>query len=431
MANLTGNITNKRDISGSINSPRKLGGSLNAPRKLEGSLSKMGTKGYSAYEIAVIHGFVGTEEEWLASLKGNQGDIGPIGETGNGIESVTLSSTEGLVKTYTILFTDGTETTFDVSDGEDGLNGKNLEFNWSGTMLGIRLEGESEYIYVDLKGEKGDTGDTGEQGPQGYTPVIGSNENWFINNVDTGKPSRGVQGEKGDTGDVGPTGPQGVPGEKGDPGIQGPQGEPGIQGPPGQDGAPGPQGEPGEKGDSGVYVGDTEPTGDYNVWIDPTQGGSVESDYSILTNKPSINNVELNGNKSLDDLGIQSKITSTNKLNSSLINGWPSVPTKLSAFYDDETHRLVTDTEKSTWNSKSDFSGNYNDLTNKPTIPTVPTKVSSFTNDAGYLTSHQDISGKLDSSKVKTTKNTTSGNVYDVTYINNLVGNVESLLGGI
>lgn len=32
------------------------------------------------------------------------------------------------------------------------------------------------------------------------------------------------------------------------------------------------------------------------------------------------------------------------------------------------------------------FSGNYNDLTNKPTIPTVPTNVSAFTNDANYLT---------------------------------------------
>ena len=30
--------------------------------------------------------------------------------------------------------------------------------------------------------------------------------------------------------------------------------------------------------------------------------------------------------------------------------------------------------------------GSYNDLTNKPTIPTVPTKVSVFTNDAGYAT---------------------------------------------
>ena len=31
------------------------------------------------------------------------------------------------------------------------------------------------------------------------------------------------------------------------------------------------------------------------------------------------------------------------------------------------------------------FSGDYNDLTNKPTIPTVPTAVSAFANDVGYL----------------------------------------------
>ena len=36
-------------------------------------------------------------------------------------------------------------------------------------------------------------------------------------------------------------------------------------------------------------------------------------------------------------------------------------------------------------------SGSYNDLTDKPTIPTVPTNVSAFTNDAGYLTEHQSL----------------------------------------
>ena len=34
------------------------------------------------------------------------------------------------------------------------------------------------------------------------------------------------------------------------------------------------------------------------------------------------------------------------------------------------------------------FSGDYNDLTNQPLIPTVPTDVSAFNNDAGYLTSY-------------------------------------------
>lgn len=36
-------------------------------------------------------------------------------------------------------------------------------------------------------------------------------------------------------------------------------------------------------------------------------------------------------------------------------------------------------------------SGDYNDLSNKPTIPVVPTNVSAFTNDAGYLTQHQSL----------------------------------------
>ena len=32
--------------------------------------------GKSAYEIAVSHGFSGSEEEWLMSLKGEKGDVG-------------------------------------------------------------------------------------------------------------------------------------------------------------------------------------------------------------------------------------------------------------------------------------------------------------------------------------------------------------------
>lgn len=52
-----------------------------------------------------------------------------------------------------------------------------------------------------------------------------------------------------------------------------------------------------------------------------------------------------------------------------------NVPSKLSDLQDDTTHRTVTDSEKKSWNSKSDFSGNYNDLSNKPTIPAVPTNL--------------------------------------------------------
>lgn len=62
----------------------------------------------------------------FSGLKGNQGEQGPQGETGaagaagNGIVSITKTGTVGLVDTYTILFTNGTTTTFTVTNGQDG-----------------------------------------------------------------------------------------------------------------------------------------------------------------------------------------------------------------------------------------------------------------------------------------------------------------------
>ena len=73
----------------------------------------------------------------------------------------------------------------------------------------------------------------------------------------------------------------------------------------------------------------------------------------------------------------------------------------------------ITGADTANWNNY--FSGDYNDLTNPPTIPTVPTTVSSFTNDAGYLTSFTEVDGSTtneiqDISSVLTTGNDASGN---------------------
>lgn len=51
------------------------------------------------------------------------------------------------------------------------------------------------------------------------------------------------------------------------------------------------------------------------------------------------------------------------------------IPSKLSELTADDEHETVTDAEKQRWNDKSNFSGNYEDLQGKPTIPTVPTKL--------------------------------------------------------
>jgi hypothetical protein len=50
-------------------------GTLSAGNTITGNLGAvLGKDGLSAYEIAKVNGFEGTEEEWLASLKGERGD---------------------------------------------------------------------------------------------------------------------------------------------------------------------------------------------------------------------------------------------------------------------------------------------------------------------------------------------------------------------
>ena len=82
----------------------------------------------------------------------------------------------------------------------------------------------------------------------------------------------------------------------------------------------------------------------------------------------------------------------------------PTVPTNVSKFTNDAGYLNKSEADKlyAPIGSASDGSGSYatqdfvKDEIAKIDIPTVPTKVSAFTNDAGYLTEHQDISGKQD-----------------------------------
>lgn len=72
---------------------------------------------------------------------------------------------------------------------------------------------------------------------------------------------------------------------------------------------------------------------------------------------------------------VNGKVLSSNiTLSASDVGALPStttIPTTLAGLTEDSTHRVVTDTEKAAWNAKSNFSGNYNDLSNKPTIPSI------------------------------------------------------------
>ena len=108
-------------------------------------ISEKGKDGKSAYEIAVEHGFVGTEAEWLKSLKGVDGKDGVNGKDGcdgrNGVDG--LPGKDGK---------DGA----DGLPGRDGIDGKSayiiaVEHGFSGT--------ETEWLQ-SLKGADGKDGIT-------------------------------------------------------------------------------------------------------------------------------------------------------------------------------------------------------------------------------------------------------------------------------
>ena len=75
--------------------------------------------------------------------------------------------------------------------GDKGDTGNSVEYVWNGTQLGIRIEGQADYVYVDLKGATGATGAKGDNGDIGLTGVQGET---------------GATGAKGDTGNTGATG---------------------------------------------------------------------------------------------------------------------------------------------------------------------------------------------------------------------------------
>ena len=126
----------------------------------------------------------------------------------------------------------------------------------------------------------------------------------------------------------------------------------------------------------------------------------------------------------------------------------PTVPTNVSAFTNDAgyiTAAQVPAQVNADWDATSGaaqilnkpalFSGDYNDLTNKPAIPTVPTNVGAFTNDAGYITGYTETQSLADVTAIgNSADNRQLKNVSDPTdpqdavtkaYLDQLVSNLE------
>lgn len=96
-----------------------------------------------------------------------QGERGTDGTDGVGIESILKTSTSGLVDTYTITYTNGTTSTFTVTNGAKGETGNGIsniaKTGTSGLVdtYTITFTNGATTTFTVTNGEKGDTGATG------------------------------------------------------------------------------------------------------------------------------------------------------------------------------------------------------------------------------------------------------------------------------
>ena len=83
----------------------------------------------------------------------------------------------------------------------------------------------------------------------------------------------------------------------------------------------------------------------------------------------------------------------------------PTVPTNVSAFTNDAGY-LTEHQSLDNYYTKSEVNTSLETKANKSEIPTVPTNVSAFTNDAGYLTEHQSLDNYYTKTEVNTSLET-------------------------
>lgn len=227
------------------------------------------------------------------------------------------------------------------------------------------------------KGDKGDKGDQGEQGIQGIQGIQGE------------KGDRGPQGEQGEQGPRGERGLQGIKGDKGDKGDKGAKGDKGDTGAQGETGPQGPQGlqgPQGEKGDPGTNG--TNGADGFSPTATVTKSGGTAT--ITITDKNGTTTAQISDGAGAsitvdDELSSSSTNPVQNKTINSALNAKADssdIPTKTSDLANDGADSTSTYVESDELATVA-TTGDYDDLTNKPTIPTAGTITSGST---GYAT---------------------------------------------
>ena len=184
-----------------------------------------------------------------------------------------------------------------------------------------------------------------------------------------------------------------------------------------------------------------------------TDGINKYKNYKELSNKPSINGVELIDNKSLDELGIQPSgnystyeyvdgrfdtvNTEINNINIDIDNTNAILNNKANISYVEEelnlkANKIDLDTKAniSYVEEKLNLKADKIDLDTKANISDIPTRVSQLVNDEGYLTEHQDISNKADIDYVEELldKKSDKSDTYTKVDVNSLLDEKQDVL---
>lgn len=233
----------------------------------------IGPQGLSAYEVAVKEGFEGTVEEWLESLKGQDGNVAFSDLTEEQREGLRGPAGQDAIAAINPMGNWDEETSYNKGDYITYLPNGNAYTSLIDDNLNLLpIDNPESWQLIALKGADGEQGIAGPIGKSAYEVAVdngfeGTEEEWleslkgekgadgvmtFADLTEEQKASlKGDKGDQGPQGDIGPTGPVGP---KGDPGDKGDKGEQGDPGPQGEKGDPGEKGDKGDPGDSYVLT---------------------------------------------------------------------------------------------------------------------------------------------------------------------------------
>ena len=181
------NISNNKSMGACINAGQNASASVHDENNINAGTTQRGIQGVPGRGIASITltSTVGNTDTYTITYTDGTTSTFEV-ENGSGISTIALTATSGLVDTYTIYFDNGNTETFDVTNGKDGIDGTsatievgNVSTGAAGTSATVTNVGTSSAAIFDFVIPQGAQGSTGAAGTDatitGVTASVDSN----------------------------------------------------------------------------------------------------------------------------------------------------------------------------------------------------------------------------------------------------------------